>query len=342
MGGGSSLIDILVYVETVIKGRRVFLDYRANGTGFSFDELSPEARTYLENSGAHFGTPIERLATMNQPAIDLYADHGIDITREPLEIAVCAQHNNGGLAGNLWWESENIRHLFPLGEVNGSHGVYRPGGSALNSGQVAGFRAAEYIAHAYAKPTLNGQVARDAAAAALGELHTWLEVGHGTDRTWQAERDELQARMSRAAAHIRSPEVLTQAVAEAWTQWRELRSHGCRQDTAADAVEALRNRQLTFAHAVYLEAVQSAVTAGVGSRGSALVLAQDGLPAHPLLGDEWRFAPENTAFKQQVLETVAAPDGRVENRWCPCRPIPASDAWFETAWAAFRQGNIYR
>ncbi|MGM0680565.1 MAG: preprotein translocase subunit YajC, partial [Pseudomonadota bacterium] len=32
---------------------------------------------------------------------------------------------NGGLAGNIWWESENIRHLFPVGEVNGSHGVYR-------------------------------------------------------------------------------------------------------------------------------------------------------------------------------------------------------------------------
>ena len=63
-------------------------------------------------------------------------DHGIDITKEPLEIAVCAQHNNGGLAGNHWWESINVSRLFPVGEVNGSHGVYRPGGSALNAGQV--------------------------------------------------------------------------------------------------------------------------------------------------------------------------------------------------------------
>jgi succinate dehydrogenase/fumarate reductase flavoprotein subunit len=44
---GSSLIDLLVYQETVIKGRRVFLDFRRNPSGpderqrFSFDRLSP-------------------------------------------------------------------------------------------------------------------------------------------------------------------------------------------------------------------------------------------------------------------------------------------------------------
>ena len=69
---------------------------------------------------------------MNPPAIELYLSNGIDLTREPLEIAVCAQHNNGGLAADIWWESTNIGRLFPVGEVNGTHGVYRPGGSALN------------------------------------------------------------------------------------------------------------------------------------------------------------------------------------------------------------------
>ena len=45
-------------------------------------------------------TPIERLACMNQPAIDIYKEHKIDLWKEPLEIAVCAQHNNGGFAVN--------------------------------------------------------------------------------------------------------------------------------------------------------------------------------------------------------------------------------------------------
>ena len=47
---GSSLIDILVYNETIKKNRRVFLDYRRNPTGFDFEQLSDEARIYLEKS----------------------------------------------------------------------------------------------------------------------------------------------------------------------------------------------------------------------------------------------------------------------------------------------------
>jgi succinate dehydrogenase/fumarate reductase flavoprotein subunit len=146
---GSSIIDLLVHIETVGKHRRVFLDFRQNPAGLDFDKLSPEAYSYLKKSGAlekkHGGTPIERLAKMNPQAIEMYKEHNIDLWNEPLEIAVCAQHNNGGLAGTVWWESTNIKHLFPIGEVNGSHGVARPGGAALNAGQVGAFRAAEYI-----------------------------------------------------------------------------------------------------------------------------------------------------------------------------------------------------
>jgi hypothetical protein len=42
-----------------------------------------------------------------------------------------------------------------------------------------------------------------------------------------------------------------------------------------------------------------------------------------------------------VLETVAAADGQVENGWVDRRPIPQTDAWFETTWASFRRGEIY-
>jgi succinate dehydrogenase/fumarate reductase flavoprotein subunit len=101
---GSSLIDVLVYIETVIKGRRVYMDFRSNPLGderigaFSFEALEPEAYTYLKNSEALFGSPIQRLEKMNPLAIELYRKNGIDLHQEPLEVAVCSQHNNGGLA----------------------------------------------------------------------------------------------------------------------------------------------------------------------------------------------------------------------------------------------------
>jgi hypothetical protein len=77
----------------------VFLDFRRNPECFSFDILSEEALNYLARPEALLDTPIARLHKMNPGDIELYADHGIDLTSESLEIAVCAQHNNGGLAG---------------------------------------------------------------------------------------------------------------------------------------------------------------------------------------------------------------------------------------------------
>lgn len=141
---GSSLIDMLVYRERVEKKRRVYLDYTKNPFDMEFTKLSAEAYDYLNKAGATFGTPIQRLAKMNTPAIELYESKGVDLYTEYLEIALCAQHNNGGIAVDLWWQT-SIRGLFAVGECAGTHGISRPGGSALNAGQVGSLRAAQYI-----------------------------------------------------------------------------------------------------------------------------------------------------------------------------------------------------
>ncbi|MBQ4107304.1 MAG: FAD-binding protein, partial [Lentisphaeria bacterium] len=143
---GSSWIDIFTYIECVERKRRVWLDFRCDPADLEMAALGGETREYLAAAGAWGDSPLERLQKLNAPAIELYRKQGILLDREPLEIAVCAQHNNGGLAGDIWWESVNLRHLFPVGEVNGSHGVTRPGGSALNAGQVGAIRAAERVA----------------------------------------------------------------------------------------------------------------------------------------------------------------------------------------------------
>lgn len=143
---GSSKVDLLVAGE-IKKGNRVYLDFLRNPKGLEegFSLLPPEAFNYLERSGALFGTPIERLRKMNIGAIALYADHGIDLYTEKLEIAVCAQHCNGGVLVDGHWQSD-VAGLYAAGEAAGTFGVYRPGGSALNSTQVGSLRAAEHIA----------------------------------------------------------------------------------------------------------------------------------------------------------------------------------------------------
>jgi succinate dehydrogenase/fumarate reductase flavoprotein subunit len=295
----------------------------------------------LEKSHALQDSPIERLLHMNPGAVDLYRSHKIDLLQEPLEVAVCAQHNNGGLSGNLWYESTNIKHLFPIGEVNGSHGVTRPGGSALNAGQVAGIRAAEYIANRYSTWTINDAEVNNVLATSMQHVVEWAELCLQAEMPWKAEIKELQERMSRSGAHIRGTEMLKTEIPLAWQQVHRLSQHGCKVNTPKDLKLAFRARQLVFSHAVYLEAIRFSLDSRVGSRGSSIVLAANGLKVHEKLDNTWKIAPEDTSFRKMVLETRYLGEDRTENRWVPCRPIPKPDSWFETAWTRYRNGDIY-
>lgn len=338
--GGSSIIDILVYIETMAKGRRVYLDFRTNPDGFSLAELPAEARDYLERSKATQPTPIDRLWFMNPGAVELYSEHGIDLRKVALEVAVCAQHNNGGLAGNIWYESTNIKHLFPVGEVNGSHGVTRPGGSALNAGQVAGFRAAEYIANRYNRWTMDEDAARVNLSQTLSALDRWTAECFAAKTPWLEEMKEVQKRMSRAGAHIRDKERIKGEVPQAWQQVKRLDEKACSVHDRHALKYAFRLRQLAYASAVYLDAIQFALESGVGSRGSQIVLDAEGGQVHELLDASWKIQPEDTAYRSKVLESQ--PEGNsVSHQWVNCRSIPESDTWFETTWARFRKGEIY-
>lgn len=143
---GSSMVDYLVYKEEVYKNRRVFLDFRDNPSfkEIPFDDLDDEVKDYILTNDARLEKPIDRLLKMNKKAYDLYIDHGVDLKKESLEISVCAQHNNGGLYIDKDYQT-NIKGFYAAGEVAGSHGIYRPGGSALNAGQVGSKRASENI-----------------------------------------------------------------------------------------------------------------------------------------------------------------------------------------------------
>ena len=139
----SSKVDIAVHEET-LKGRKVYLDFTKNPENFDFETLSDEAKNYLNAAGATGKTPIERLIKLNPKAVGIYASNGIDITKEMLRIAVCAQHNNGGIHTDENYMTD-INGLYVIGEAAGSFGLTRPGGSALNDTQTGGFVCAEHI-----------------------------------------------------------------------------------------------------------------------------------------------------------------------------------------------------
>lgn len=333
--GGSSILDILVYLETC-KGRKVYLDYRTNPVGgnFKYEDLPAEALEYLRRAGACFGTPIQRLAQMNQPAIDFYRDKGVDLYTQPLEIALCAQHNNGGLAIDCWWQT-NLEGFFAVGEVAASHGVYRPGGTALNAGQVGSTRAAQYIA-ARRQGEPEGDF-RELAAAALTQMGTLADAAMGEKGNVKELWQDAARNMSQWGAAIRDPEQIRNYAA----QVGELQKEFAQKVKAASQVElsqVYRLRDMLISQGAYLTAMEDYVTQGGKSRGSALYTDPQGRKPYSQLPDAFTFALAEG--KGSLIQELWYEGEDCHIEWRSPRPIPEEDDFFENVWREFRKNEM--
>ncbi len=318
---GSSYIDLLVYRESVILGRDVYMDFTREPSGLEdgFGSLDNVSYTYLKNSDALVPLPIERLRKMNPGAISLYADHGIDIAREPLKIAVCAQHNNGGVRIDSDWQT-NVRGLYCAGEAAGSLGIFRPGGSALNSCQVGSMRAAEHIA------SVADNSVSERFEEILGEAISCID---GIIARTQADcstvrdmRETYAKRMSRAFAFLRDIGVMESALCEIESDL----------DSFEDKNKWSRVTEIpTLLKNLDIIKMQGAVARSMlfsakkyGSRGSAYVLSGgDFMQREPI--------PENSEGRGYAVVL----DGECVSA-VAIKPLPERDLWFESVWGKYR------
>ncbi len=340
---GSSLIDILIYRETVIRGRKVYLDFRKDPACLlqdgspDFSRLPEEAFHYLEYSGALCPVPLERLRIMNPGAIRLYRENGIDLAQQPLQIAVCAQHNNGGLAGDLWWETD-IRGLYAVGEVNGSHGIRRPGGSALNAGQVGALRAALKIAHGTVREEPLPEICGEAADG-IREIERLIGTvldGTGPKIILKEELDQIRSRMSAYGGMIRGLEGVQRAIRENREQWDRVLRGSLRGTEGLDGYFILLS--LLVSQYVYLRAMEDQIAQGGASRGSALVDDPAGEKELEMLGLRYTLREDG----DRIREVRFCPQSREVSTWLrPVRPLPDPDPWFENVWREYREGRIY-
>lgn len=326
---GSSLVDLAVYCETVALGRRVYLDYTRDPAGLAdgWDVLEPEAREYLARSGALVSTPIERLLRMNPQAVELYRAHGTDLARDWLEIAVCAQHHNGGLAVDENWQT-NLQGLYAAGEVAGTFGTARPGGSALNSTQVGAQRAAEHIAYLAPQRTADEAVALRAAREMEEELRALVNPAAPDPLEL---RRRMQREMTRCAAQIRDEKgmaALAQAVAAAGS---------ISAPTAQQLPAAFKTRDMLTVQAAVLSAMRLSA-ARSGSLGSALVLGGDALPGDGTCEalHVYTYRADGDPLRGHTLRTRWEQGGFI-SRYEPVRPLPKTDDWFETTWQTYNQ-----
>ena len=270
---------------------------------------------------------------MNRPAIELYAGKGVDITKEYLEIALCAQHSNGGVAVDLWWQSD-VKGLFAAGECAGTHGVTRPGGSALNAGQVGSLRASQYICERGNAP-LGDEEFLPIAEKAM-EYHKGISGCLNKGKTADEKTKEAQRRMSDAGAAIRSSEKMSDALAVTLGELKSLESSTLISEKS-ELYKFYKLRDILITQAVVLYAMIDFSTAVGGTRGSALYTDENG-DLRQGLDSVFRFSCSDDEVNRKV-QSVSMSCGKINAIWRCVREIPSEDSFFENVWRTYRESR---
>lgn len=332
---GSSAIDLLVYRESVLKNRKVYLDFTRNPLCLKelpFDKADAQTMYYLKTAEACFGTPIERLEHMNLPAYELYKNKGVDLETERLEISLCAQHNNGGLDVDMWWQT-NLPHFFAAGEAAGSHGIYRPGGSALNAGQVGSFRAAQFIGERYKEITVSDEEFFKALGNTLEEhLDLCNNVLKNSDNVNEVLLS-VTKKMDEVGGAVRDEKKIHGLILKN----RELLNNFSRlvgADSARDLPTVYKLRDILISQLTYLFAMYDYAKQGGNSRGSAVFCVEDkGVSKNS--GQLVEFVLDK-GEKDGLIQTVSFNGGDPKSEWREVRPIPSGGGFFENVWRRYR------
>ena len=316
--------------------------------------LDPTAKEYLANSNALASTPFDRLKLLNPKAIELYMENGIDISKEFLQIAVCNQHLNGGISGDIWWET-NIKHLFAIGETNGSHGIHRPGGSALNSGQVGGLRAAQKIGNVYIKsetPTRHefihligpelALIIKNILSALFKK--SLMNIDQMTpSQFWE----KIQDRMSKFGGIIRPLKDLFEEGKQVINQIYNLNTILILQNNQ-EIIEFLRIQDALLTQHYILESILNFHESNGKSRGSYLILRDtlnESFNETYIIppGDlkQFKFVISDNILKDKI-QTIQTHTGIIKFEWEKVRDIPNEFGWFENVWKDFTDGTIFQ
>jgi succinate dehydrogenase/fumarate reductase flavoprotein subunit len=339
----SSLLDLAVFLECQA-GRKVYLDFLRNqepvneGESFSLDDLDSDVRAYLENNEALYELPVDRLRRMNPLAIELYRMHGTDVTKEPLEFAMNNQHMNGGILINDWGQT-SLEGCYAIGEASGSHGVTRPGGAALNSGQVFGKRVAVAIKRSRIQrrdtecDTANIQ---SAIRVALEDADRYTNAPSGLRP--KDVKTEIQARMSDYAGIICSGSDVKEALSAARALREKSETEGFKVSSASLVGQAFRWKHMVYVSEAVLTALDHYVENGGGSRGARAICDETGTQcpeAHIEDLSRFRFVEEQAKDKEEKL-VVSFENGVFKVSSLPVDMAPdVKREFFEKGWGPY-------
>ena len=178
--------------------------------------------------------------------------------------------------------------LFAVGEAAASHGVYRPGGTALNAGQVGSTRAAQYIA---ARCRGDASAGFDAAAsAALAEMAALADACRADTGNVRALWQHAAEEMSRCGAAIRDPAQIRAYGKQVEAQLADF-AQTVKAGSRTELAMLYRLRDMLLSQRAYLTAMTDYTAHGGKSRGSALYTdLTGGVKPFAQLPDTFTFA----------------------------------------------------
>jgi succinate dehydrogenase/fumarate reductase flavoprotein subunit len=210
-------IDVAVSKEAA-RGRKVFLDYSRNPSGFRFQDLEARWQERYKRETKRDGkgeernrSPLARLKEINPESVEWLKENGINLEAgAPLEIAEAGQHFQGGVKirekGNT-----TLRGLYAAGEcAGGQHGANRPGGNALLDGQVFG----KISGHAAALEARENRETRKLSKRVIEPILKRLEDLKRGKRPAAEAREEIKGMVSRCAGVVRTEKELTDGLAK--------------------------------------------------------------------------------------------------------------------------------
>ncbi len=214
--------DIAVYKERRA-GRKVYLDYTTNPTGFDFNKLDPDLQRRYQNEmkfdlgkERRENSPADRLQEINTESIKWLQERGIDpVAGDWVEIGSCSQHFQGGIKINSRGEA-SVKGLYAAGEcAGGQHGANRPGGNALLDGQVFGRICGEQAAFKALKKDYpdSGTTPENALQEEIAA------VDHHRGLPAKESREKVQQLMSRYASVVRTGEGLDEGLEQLNELW---------------------------------------------------------------------------------------------------------------------------
>ena len=198
------------------------------------------------------------------------------------------------------WQSD-VDGLYVAGEAAGTFGVYRPGGSALNSTQVGSLRAAEHIAKR--QDRLSSE-----------PVYTSPAVRYGHSNISKI-KDELQIEMSRIADFDRSTEgmkALLDKVDELCKKFFDIAVI----DSVSQMAEFFRLYDMILTQRATLSAMLCSADA-IGTHGSAFVDRK----------------PDRCVAKRETRTLTRGATSRIER----ISEMPEPELWFEKLLARKKQ-----